>query len=87
MGLPIVTAAGRFMRGRHCHAILTRLGVTETIAADCDEYVDIAVALALDPERRRGLVARMQQSIDLLYEDPEPVRALESFYLKAVQSC
>src|SRR5439155_5579077 len=33
-GLPVVTLPGKFMRGRHSYAILTQLGVTESIARD-----------------------------------------------------
>ena len=44
-GLPIVTLPGQVMRGRHSYAILMQFGMTETIARDKAEYVDIAVRL------------------------------------------
>ena len=45
-GLPVVTCPGRFMRGRHAYAMLTRMGLTETIADTNAEYCRIAVRLA-----------------------------------------
>lgn len=84
-GLPIVTLPGELMRGRHCLAILRMLGVTETIAASVDEYVDIAVRLARDPALRASIRDRMVASRDSLYADPTPVRALEEWLEKIVQ--
>ena len=43
--LPIVTMAGEFMRGRHGAAILTMMGVTDTVTASIDDYVATAVRL------------------------------------------
>lgn len=77
--LPIVTWPGPLMRARHCAAILRMLGVTETIAASLDDYVDIAVRLARDPALRAALRERMAASRPRLYADPAPVRALEAF--------
>src|SRR6185369_581127 len=51
-GLPIVTLPGPYMRGRHSYGILTQLGVTETIARDKAEYVEIAARLGQDKKWR-----------------------------------
>jgi predicted O-linked N-acetylglucosamine transferase (SPINDLY family) len=40
--LPIVTCAGEFMRGRQSCGILKMLGVTNTIAQNEAEYIEIA---------------------------------------------
>jgi predicted O-linked N-acetylglucosamine transferase (SPINDLY family) len=84
MGVPVVTCPGRFMRGRHGYAFLTRLGLTGTIANDAAHYVEIAVGLAADEARRQALVRAMQERLDVLYEDRVPVSALEDFYLRTV---
>jgi protein O-GlcNAc transferase len=83
--LPIVTWPGPFMRGRHCAAILRRLGVTDTTAASADDYVAIAVRLARDPAWRAGLRARMETNRARLFADPAPVRALEDFIEEVVR--
>jgi protein O-GlcNAc transferase len=77
--LPIVTLPGPLMRGRHCHAILQILGVTETIARSLDEYVEIAVRLARDPALRGAIRDRMAANRHRLSADAAPVRALEAW--------
>ena len=66
MGVPVVTLAGRTHASRVGVSQLSNLGLTELIARDPDEYVDIAVRLAKDTERlatlRAGLRARMSAS-------------------------
>ena len=77
--LPIVTLDGRFMRGRLASGILKRMGLTELVAANHDEYINLAVKLASD--KNFNLLVR-QKIIDhshVLYGDLTPIRALEDF--------
>ena len=83
--LPVVTLPGRFMRGRHSYAILTQLGVTDTIARDKSNYVEIAANLALDREWRERVVERMVAGYPALYSDKSSVLALENFYQQIVR--
>jgi protein O-GlcNAc transferase len=78
--LPVVTLPGRYMRGRHSYAILTQLGVTETIAQSEVEYVSIAARLGLDKIWRGKVVERMVENHSRLYSDSRSVTALEDFY-------
>jgi protein O-GlcNAc transferase len=84
-GLPVVTTPGKLMRGRHSFAILTQLGVVDTIARDRSDYVAIAARLALDPAWRTGIVEEMERRWGQLYSDVSSVRALEAFYRRVVQ--
>jgi len=77
-GLPVVTWPGETMRARHAAAILTRMGITETIAADRDGFVALAAALARDPARRAAIGARMRAAAPLAYDDPAVLPALEA---------
>jgi predicted O-linked N-acetylglucosamine transferase (SPINDLY family) len=79
-GLPIVTWPRGAMRGRHSFAILTMLGVTETIAGSGSEYVSIAVRLGLDRDFRRDVSSRLLAGQSKLFDDVECVRALEGWY-------
>ncbi len=83
--LPVVTCPGQFMRGRHSYAILRMLGISETIARNEVEYIDIAVRLGLDLTWRQDIVNRIANSQDRLYGDRECVSALEAFYQQAVR--
>lgn len=82
--LPIVTCPGEFMRGRHSYGILKMLGVTETIAKDESEYIEIAVRLGLDPEWRKTIVQKVIARNSRVYEDKICVAALEEFYQRVV---
>jgi predicted O-linked N-acetylglucosamine transferase (SPINDLY family) len=83
-GLPVVTLPGRFMRGRHSYAILTQLGITETIATGKDDYVDIAVRLGSDPNWRKQLGKSMSDGLSSLCSDKSSIVALEQFLRDAV---
>jgi predicted O-linked N-acetylglucosamine transferase (SPINDLY family) len=83
--LPIVTCPGEFMRGRHSDSFLKMLGVTNTIAANETEYIEIAVKLGLDTAWRQAISATMSQRQDYLFDDQACVVGLENFYKYVVE--
>ncbi len=83
-GLPVVTCPGRFMRGRHAYAMLTMMGISDTIAHDQDEYRRIAVRLAMDQEYFTGVKEQIETQRHKLYHDMIFIRELEKFYQSAV---
>jgi protein O-GlcNAc transferase len=84
-GLPIVTLPGAYMRGRHSYGILRQLGVTDTIARDKTEYVEIATRLATDHVWREQVIHHMRVNYDRLFWDTACVQALENFFRSAVR--
>jgi protein O-GlcNAc transferase len=82
--LSIVTCPGEFMRGRHSYAMLKMLGVTDTIASDEAEYIEIAVKLGLDRDWRNSIVKQMSQRHSYLYNDKICVEALDAFLCSLV---
>lgn len=83
MGVPVVTLAGQRYVERISASKLTALGLTDLIATSREEYLEIALSLAHDPARRRGLRenlrARMAHSP--LCDGPGLARAMESAYM------
>lgn len=82
MGVPVVTLAGDGFRSRAGLSLLTHAGLTELVAADENEYVARAAALAGDLSALAALRAGLR---DMLRESPlmdiEPyVRDLEAAY-------
>lgn len=73
------------MRGRESGAILTMMGVTETIAGSLDEYVALAVRLGKDPEWRLHISGRTAGNKHRLYRDRACIKALEDFLEGAVK--
>ena len=57
MGVPVITCPGETFASRHSLSHLSSVGLTETIARDLDEYVELAVAWAGDLPRLAGLRA------------------------------
>ena len=85
-GLPLVTYPGEFMRGRHADSFLKMIGVTETIAENVENYIEIAVRLGLDPAWRQEIKTKMQRKKSQLFDDRTCVTALEQFFDRAIQS-
>lgn len=85
-GLPIVTCPGEFMRSRHAYGILKMMGITETIAQDEIEYVEIAARLGIDTHWRQDIVQKIYERHHWLYDDKTCVTALEDFYQRVVLS-
>jgi protein O-GlcNAc transferase len=77
--LPVVTMAGALMRGRHSAAILTMMGVTDTVTGTLDEYVATAVRLARDAPWRVALRAKIAANKHRAYRDRACIAALEDF--------
>jgi predicted O-linked N-acetylglucosamine transferase (SPINDLY family) len=62
------------------------MGVTETIANDEIEYVEIAVRLGIDTNWRQEIVQKIYGRRRWLYDDKTCVTALENFYQRVVLS-
>jgi predicted O-linked N-acetylglucosamine transferase (SPINDLY family) len=75
---------GDLMRGRHSYAILTMMGVTETIATTQDDYARMAIRLGEQTEYRRHIAARIAESRHRIYRDMTCIRGLEQFLEGAV---
>ncbi|MFH2095348.1 MAG: tetratricopeptide repeat protein, partial [Bacteroidota bacterium] len=82
--LPVVTLPGQFMRGRHTFAILTMMGVHETIASTQDEYVSLAARLGNDKKWRHLISGKMSENKHRLYYDKNCITTLEDFLIRAV---
>lgn len=78
-GLPIVTHPTATMRGRHSAAILSQAGLGDLVAADVEAYVRLAVELGASAEARARFRQRLAEGRTRLYDDAEPLRALERF--------
>jgi CRISPR-associated protein Csy1 len=83
-GLPMITLPGAFMRGRQSAGMLRDLGLEELIAENVEDYVEKAVALGRDPDRRKSLSGLIAARRGLIFERDEPARALEDFLARAV---
>ena len=74
------------MRGRHTAAILRMMGLTELIASDKQQYIQLATRLAMDVSYRNSLGEFIAENKSKLYEDLTPVRELENLFNKVVHA-
>jgi predicted O-linked N-acetylglucosamine transferase (SPINDLY family) len=78
MGVPVVAKIGNAMPKRLSGAILSALGMTEWVASDDDEYVDIA--LRSTPDQLRALRRKLPDRIDARCGAVAYTRAVEAAY-------
>jgi hypothetical protein len=80
-GLPIVTRDGEFMRGRLASGILKRMGMQELVANSEGEYINLTVKLVQDKQYKDAVKQKMIKMRNFLYDDLEPILALENFLI------
>ena len=83
--LPVVTLPCGLMRSREGAAILTMMGLKETIADTLDDYINLSVRLARDIEWRQSIYKKITENKHLVYQDKSCIDALENFLLMAVK--
>ncbi|MBK7470976.1 MAG: tetratricopeptide repeat protein [Betaproteobacteria bacterium] len=79
-GLPIVTQLGRFLRGRQSAAMLRIIGLPQLVTADAAAAVRVALDIANAPDA--AIRAQIADGCPLLFDRPEPLRALEEHLLR-----
>ena len=78
--LPVVTVPGRFLRGRQSAAMLRTMGLAQLVAPEPSALVPAAVRVANG--EAASIRAHIARESGLLFERPEPVRALERHLLR-----
>ena len=84
MGTPVVTLPKQLQRGRHTQAMYRQMEVTDCIARDPDDYVDIAVRIATEPDHRHALSHKIQQHNGVLFENRRVLSEFERFFTTVV---
>ncbi len=83
-GLPLLAREGSYMRGRLASSIMRRLELPELVATTDEQFIERAIALAADPARRAQLRADIESRRSILFNDLEPIRALERCLTEAI---
>jgi predicted O-linked N-acetylglucosamine transferase (SPINDLY family) len=82
-GLPVLTCAGEAFAGRVAASLLTGIGMPELIASTQEQYENLAVALAAQPERLARIKQRLGDARHTapLFNTPLFTRTLEAAYV------
>ena len=83
-GTPVVALPGDFMRSRVTLGLYRRMGMTDLVAKDGDEYVDLAVRLARDDGFHAEMQRRIRALAPRLIDDPAPISEHAAFFEEAV---
>jgi len=75
-GTPVVTLPGGALRGRFAQGALRLLGLDECIAQSAEDYVERAVSIAGDADRRRALSLRIDERAPALFGDKIAIDAI-----------
>jgi protein O-GlcNAc transferase len=83
-GLPVLAREHSFMRGRLASSIMRRMDLHELVASTDDAFIEKAVELAADASRCKELRSEIADRRKILFNDIEPVRALERHLTEAI---
>ncbi len=78
-GAPLVTLPGADERGRVVYSCYRKMGLTDCIARDAEDYADIAVRLGTDGAERARVSAAIHARSGVLYDDPSGADAIAEF--------
>lgn len=82
-GTPVVTLPSDFVRGRSTFALYNQMGISDAIAGDPSQYVDLAVRLGRNKNDRYDLSQLIQSRADGIFSDLRTVNAFEEFFASA----
>jgi protein O-GlcNAc transferase len=85
VGTPVVTLPSGLQRGRHTSGMYRRMGFSECVAKNDDDYVRLALRLGRDAQYRQSVAEQIRQRSGVLFEDPQVVREFERFFTEVVR--
>ncbi|MGE0760779.1 MAG: tetratricopeptide repeat protein [Pirellulaceae bacterium] len=77
---PVVTLPTEFHRGRYTSGCLRKIGITDTIARNAEDYVNLAVELATNRDHRETIELRLREAREGAFYDQAAVREHERIF-------
>ncbi|MDD4915379.1 MAG: hypothetical protein PHW13_10145 [Methylococcales bacterium] len=84
-GTPVVTLPGELQCTRHGPSLYLKMGITDCIAKNTAEYIEIALKLANDPAFRGEVSSKILVANHLLFEDRNTISAFADFFEECVK--
>jgi protein O-GlcNAc transferase len=81
VGTPVISMPGEFLRSRGTQAFYKQMGITENLASNREEYIQMALRMAEDRDLNQSLRSTILEHNHVLYEDLSGVKDLEQFFL------
>ncbi len=86
MGVPVITSPSPLLRGRTTAAAYLRMGITDLIADNAEDYVDLATRLANDKAWYREMSTAIRSGGAEIFEDGEVVDGFARFLAEAAET-
>lgn len=83
LGKAVITLPGPFQRSRYTYGCYRKMKVLDCVARSAEHYVELAVAVASDPDLRHAIESKILEASEVLFNDPESARGLEQFLIEA----
>ena len=64
-----------------------KMGIEDCIAANRDEYIDIALKLGTDPAHRKNTSQRIRDASEALWEEWDVIREFERIFIEVMNTC
>jgi protein O-GlcNAc transferase len=79
-GTPVVTLPGPWQRARYTQAVYRHLNILDCLAESVDHYIELALQLAAEPDRRQELSRRILQASPALFDQQSPITELAACF-------
>jgi predicted O-linked N-acetylglucosamine transferase (SPINDLY family) len=83
---PIVTLPGPTMKSRITTAAYKQIGFETLIAKNVDDYVRLAIRLAMDHSFNQAVSQRISEKSHVLFANSKAVDEMQAFFIKALQN-
>ena len=84
-GVPIVTLPAPMLHGRFTQGFYRMMEIDDCIVSTPQQYIDLAVDLGTNRDRRQSISQKILSRCDALYDNRVGVRALEELLVSAIQ--
>jgi protein O-GlcNAc transferase len=84
LGVPVVTLPSQMLRGRIAYKMYLTMGVTDCVAKDAADYVQLAVRLGTDRGFRQTVHEKIMAANGALFENDAGVHQLAEFWKSVV---
>lgn len=80
-GIPVVTFAGEFLRGRSATGLYKHMGISGAISYSKKEYVDLAIRLGNDKDFYNKLSSEIKENNSILFDNTQIVDDIKNFLI------
>lgn len=85
IGAPIITLPHKYLGSRWTQAYYNHIGITELIARDENEYVDIALKVANNKSYAKELKKRIKNNVSKLFYSEDAVKGWSDAFTKVYE--